>query len=372
MPYDYKNKTRNVKQLNQYMLARTLSMFEYTGLPATIPAKELERILQTKGCAYITKVNGELYALSGSKGGEMDAYGNPQDFTVANVFLNFNKTLKIATDGVMIDNDDLSIGIMPLVEKANTMMVENDINMTMWGYNSRIQKLISAPDDKTKESADLYLKRIIDGDLGVVGENVMFDGIKVQTGNGSSTATITDMTEYQQYIKASLFNELGISSNFNMKRERLVSGEITQNEDSLFPYVYNMFQNRMDAVKKINEMYGTEITVDFGSVWKIKQVEIERELDEQQGVDGLNTESGKSGNSVVPVETKEITEIVDDNGDGNEGKPTATDPEIIQPVEQEDNNTPDADDLQAIIDNPESSAEDVQAAKDLLAELEAK
>ena len=47
-------------------------------------------------------------------------------------------------------------------------------------YNTRIQTLISSGDDSTKESADLYLKRIIDGELGIIGENRLFDGVKVQ------------------------------------------------------------------------------------------------------------------------------------------------------------------------------------------------
>lgn len=55
MPYDYKAKTRNINQLNKYMLAKTLSMFEYQGLPETIPQRELERLLQTNGYAFITK-----------------------------------------------------------------------------------------------------------------------------------------------------------------------------------------------------------------------------------------------------------------------------------------------------------------------------
>ncbi|WP_267326992.1 hypothetical protein, partial [Bifidobacterium longum] len=109
MRYDYKAKTKNIRQLNDYMLAKTISMFEYEGLPETIPYEELEKIIQRNGFAFITKVNGALYALSGTLGGELDAYGNPQDITISNVFLNFNKTLKIATDGVLIRNDDMKI-----------------------------------------------------------------------------------------------------------------------------------------------------------------------------------------------------------------------------------------------------------------------
>lgn len=182
MPYDYKAKTKNIRQLNDYMLAKTVSMFEYEGLPETIPYEELEKIIQRNGYAFITKVNGVLYAFAGSMGGELDVYGNPQDININNVFLNFNKTLNIAKDGVLIRNDDMRIGLMPLYEKANTFLVENDINMMVWGYNSRAQKLISAPDDKTKESAEQYLKKLLDGDLSVIGENALFDGVKIQNG----------------------------------------------------------------------------------------------------------------------------------------------------------------------------------------------
>lgn len=336
MPYQYKDKKKNISQLDDYMLTRTLGMFEYTGLPKTIPAKELERIIQTAGMAYITECNGELYAFRGTLGGVQDAYGRPVDIVIANTYLNFYKTLNVEEDGVLIRNDDCYMGIMPLVNKANTMIAENDVSMTIWGINSRIQKTISAPDDTTRASAELYLKRTVDGELAVIGDNALFDGVKVQS-NATHGVSITEMIEYNQYLKASLYNELGISSNFNMKRERLVSGEVDQNEDSLFPFVYAMFQCRLEAVAKINEKYGTEITVDFGSVWKLKQIELERELDEpeNEGSDPADSESS--------LETVHSQEVIDDNDNGSEAKPTTPEPEPTEPeeVEEEPEQEPD-------------------------------
>ena len=63
MKYDFKNKIANVNQLNNYMLAKTLSMFEWENLPDSIPHRELERPLQVNEFAFITKVKGEIYAL---------------------------------------------------------------------------------------------------------------------------------------------------------------------------------------------------------------------------------------------------------------------------------------------------------------------
>lgn len=415
MVYDYKSKTRNINQLNKYMLAKTLSMFEYQGLPDTIPQRELERLLQTHGYAFITKVNGELYALSGSLAGtEKDPYGQPTTITIANVALNFNKTLDLKKDGVLMRNDDVSIGVMPLYEKCNTLLAENDVNMVMWGFNSRIQKLITAPDDKSKESADLYMKKIIDGDLSVVGDNAMFDGVKMQAPAASSGAGIQQMIEYQQYIKSTLYNEVGLSSNFNMKKERLISSEIDQAEDSLFPFVYNMMENRLSGVKEINAMFGLNIDVDFGSVWALKNKKL---------VDGVTDNNNEISNSDINATNNDPSNDPTGSGESNSGgeqetphvetqpnngndsgepaqsPETVTDPEndpVINPdkvnevsedeqrkrqsdstdVNQDSGNVSESEkqiaDLQAIIADPETSEADKKAAQELLAEIENK
>lgn len=272
--FDYKNKQANIRQSNAYMFAKTLSMFEWQGLPESIPYRELERILQNNGFAFITEVNGEIYALSGTIGGEQDAYGNPKDITINNVGLNFNKTLSIKDDGVLVLSDDSKMGLLPLFDKYHYMMAENDINMVIRGFNSRIQKLISASDDKTKASAEAYLTKVIDGDLGVIGESALFDGIRLQSSQTGQGDGITPLIEFQQYMRGTLYNEIGLNANFNMKRERLTGGEMEANDDVLYPFVDNMMQCRLIAATAINEKYGTEIVVDYGSVWHKKNKEL--------------------------------------------------------------------------------------------------
>lgn len=267
--YDYKAKQMNVLQLNNYMLAKTLSMFEYESLPDTIPGVELERMLQTQGYAFITQVEGKLYAFTGGLGGTPDVYGRPTEIVISNPALRFNKTLSLEKDGVLINGDSCRMGLMPLFNKHNTMLVENDINMVLHGYNTRMQKLITAPDDRTKASAEAYLKKSVDGELSVIGENAMFDGIKTHSGAAGGADSVSSMIEFHQYIKSSMFNEIGLAQNFNMKKERLVSAEIDQIRDAVFPFVYDMLKCRMKAIDKLNEMFGLKVEVDFGSVWNL-------------------------------------------------------------------------------------------------------
>ena len=294
-------------------------MFEYEGLPETIPYRELEKLLQSGGYAFITKINGELYAVTGGLGGVQDAYGNPTQIVVSNPALNFNATLDLEKDGVLIRNDDLMIGLLPLYEKFNFMMAENDINMILYGYNTRMNKLISASDDKTRESAERYVTKAVEGDIAIVGENAIFEGVKLQTGNAQSSSSIGNLIEYGQYLKATLYNEVGLASNTNLKRERLISAEVQQGEDSLFPLVFTMMKCRLAAVEKINAMFDTKIKVDFGSVWQLKHREMvddivedkplnkepENEPELEDGTSG--TDAGGAGNSNPKEE--ELAEI---------------------------------------------------------------
>lgn len=401
MAYDYKNKAGNIRLLNKYMLAKTVSMFEYSGLPETLPASELEKLIQKNGFAFVTKANdGNIYAFAGSIGGECDAYGNGKNFIIANPHLNFNKTCDIEKDGVLFQNDDLRLGLMPIFERGNTFLVENDINMMLWGYNSRTQKLISASDDRTKESADQYVKKIIDGDISVVSENAMFEGVKVQGSQNSAGASVQQMIEFTQYLKATMLNEVGISSNFNMKRERLISSELDAAEDSLFPLVYNMMQQRIAAVEKLNKMFGLSVTVDFGSIWALKNKELVDgdTTNNQPNSSANNADNGepqqqasgaeqeRSGEQETTQQQEEVNheqrteeQSVDvdnqrsDNGD-NQSRETEVDPERERERGQgqspDSDTDTDTDELQAIIDDPEASEEDKQAARELIQEQE--
>jgi hypothetical protein len=265
------------------MLDRTLKMFEYEGLPDSIPAKELEQILQTKGYAYITEVNGDLYALWGGLGGEQDAYYKPTTITISNPWLNFTKSLDIEKDGVMMDNDDMKMGLTPLYDKYNTLHVDNDITMVLNSYNNRIQTLISAGDEATQESAEEYLKKVRDGEMGIIAEQRIFEGVSVHNSASNIAANTMALTEFHQYLRATLLNEVGLDANFNMKRERLTAGEVSQNDEGLYPLITNMLYSRRKAISLINEKYGTNITVGFGSAWKNRN--LDGELSQQMALE---------------------------------------------------------------------------------------
>lgn len=267
VPWDRKEKDRNTRNQVMYMLDRSLLMFEYHGLPDSIPAIELERLLQSNGFAGITEVQGELYAFYGGLGGEQDVYGRPTTMVISNPALDYNATLTIDEDVILMRNDSMMLGLIPTFAKYCSLLNENEITMALASISQRVNNLISVADDNTASSADKYLKQLEDGKLGYIFESKLFDSLQTNPMNSAGGGSISDLIELQQYLKASMYNEIGLNANYNMKRERLNSAEVEMNSDNLYPLVDNMLEHRRIALEQINEKYGTEISVEFNSSW---------------------------------------------------------------------------------------------------------
>lgn len=327
-----RDKDTAVTEFTANTLAKTQSMFEYEGLPDSIPQKELERLLQTTGNAFVTSVDGVLYALSGGKGGEPDVYGRATLYTVANPALKLNKTYDIQKDGVLIENDSNGESLLPLIGRYAVLHTDGLISLNTASILTRITMLISASDDKTKQSADEFLRKIQDGEFSIIGENAFFKGVNMQTAPTTNSVYITQLIELIQYYKASMYNELGLNANYNMKRERLNLGEVSMNVDVLLPYVDNMLKERQNAVEKINAMFDTEISVKLASSWGLER--------DNYNALAADLETAKE-NPDPTEETQETT-----GTDGNDTETTETETEQTETTETEETQETDGNDTE--------------------------
>lgn len=255
-----------LKQFKENQLNKSLTMFEWQNLPDTLPMVELEKMLQINGYAIIAKYKGAVYAFNGGFTGQ-DPYNRPTQVIINNPALKLNTTYTINEDCIVIKNDDMKQGLIKTYEFYGQHLIENQITMLMTDYNLRIPFTISSSDDQTTQSAKEYLNKIIDGSLGVIGEQKLFKALNVTPTNSKQTATFADLYGYQQFILAQLNNTIGLATNNNMKRERLTTNEIEINKNASYPLVDNMLRNRQQAVEQINKMFELDITVGYSSIW---------------------------------------------------------------------------------------------------------
>lgn len=306
------DKEELIKSYIEYMLCRTIHMFEYENLPSTIPRKDLEILLQINGSATISEVDGELYAFRGGLGGMLNEYYLPTLSVVSNPYLKFTKVLNINEDCVVMLNDSMYKGLLPMFKKYSNLLAELDISFQFCFINTRIRQVIVTNNDKDKASADKWLKDLWDGKkLGaLINEDFMNDikTLDFATNNND----LKYLIETYHYLKGQWYIDLGVNASFNMKREALTSEEINMNNDNLVPLIDDMLDSRRKACEQINKKYGTNITVDLSSSWKqmrtIEKLEMEKKQAEVK--------------EIVDESSKEVIETKVEEGGMNDGNPT--------------------------------------------------
>ena len=351
MPFDFaycSDKSKVFENYCKYTFTRTQSMFTYEGLPDTIPVQWLESYLQRNGSCCIAEHEGKLYALLGNAGGELDEYYQPTIYTVANPALNLSKSYKIGEDCVYCKNDYDAIGLVPLVSRYCGLMTENLLTVRISDINMRMMNLLSAPDDNTLQSTKQYLKDLEEGKLGVVGETPFFEGLKLQSKGVGNGDYMIQFIELQQYLKGSMYNELGINANFNMKREALSGQEVALNDDALMPLIDDMLKQRRAMCDELNEMFGLSVSVDYGSTWHSNVVEKQLISEDELGADGAESEEAAGDEAALPddkdpnaVDEGDVSRLNDEEESGSDdNSDTSSDSDVDESDENcEDDNS---------------------------------
>ena len=301
VPVDMRAKESNIRYYVRKWLGEMQSMLRFSGLPESIPEREMIRLLQINGFALLPDPKllpeGKPYAFFGGLGGEPDAYYMPTIATISNPYLDLFGTFKIHEDVVLVRHDSYNMGLIPILCHYATQVVETDLSLYIASILSRAPVHISAQGDRSKASADDYLKNLELGKLGAIFESGFLDGIKATPGtSGQSNAALTNLIELRQYLKASRWNDLGLNANYNMKRESINEAEAQMNNDALTPWSEDVVRTIQTGLDEYNEKYGYNIRVELSGAWGVKERQIEASVDmmEQQAEGGPEDDSERS------------------------------------------------------------------------------
>ena len=337
-----KNKQQSSKYYFEYFLARTKRMFQYKNLPDTIEASMLERYLQVNGVCCITEHKGSLYAFNGSLGGAQDVYYRPTLFVVSNPHFgdtfskdvvissqlsDFNKQPTDSQPGVLMRNDSEWIGLSPLIARYSVMLAENLLTIRSADVMLRIIALITASSDKSYKSAVAYLNKLEKGEFGAISDDSFSENqINMQSPPSNNGSYLTQFIELHQYLIGSFFNELGLRANYNMKREAIGEGESSMDEDAILPLCDDMLLARKQDIQKVNDMYGTDISVEYSSAWLENKLQRNITLLSQLSDAGIGQvgdsedDMGQVGSTEVDSETGGENETEGErSGDGTDG-----------------------------------------------------
>ena len=307
------------------MLRRTLQMFdwkiEWRGETCkTIDKRNLELLVQSTGLAGLVEIENNIYALFGTMGGQPNWNYMPTKFIFANAYLNQSGERNIydLKDGgkkncVIIPNDSMYQGMIPVLSQHSELITEIELTKKAKIVGARAPHTFAAPTSNGVEDIKSYLKDLEKGNLSAIYDRNMLKDMKdLGSDTSISRGSVTQILEALQYEKASLFNDIGLEMNYNMKRETITSSEAQLGEGSLKPLPDDMMDMRKIACKEANELWGGDlnIEVEFASSWRDLHASIELDLKKKEAEANENEDVQSAG---------QINQEVNKNGQNDNG-----------------------------------------------------
>ena len=238
-----------------------VSMFEWNNLPETIDPRYIEMALFLNGCVvyFRDEVIGDL-CLDCVAQGSFDVYGYPIRRRAYSRYNHYQKNLNV-NDSVIVWNNFLRKNNVLDMQMFARRLYNLDRIIDVNANAQKTPVIVTATEKQRLTMLNLYMKYegnepFIFGDA-----NLDLNGLKVLK---TDAPYVADRI-YQ--LKTQIWNEaltyLGISNINITKKERLITDEVTRNQGGTIASRYSRLESRREAVKKINEMFGTEIEVNY-------------------------------------------------------------------------------------------------------------
>ena len=251
------------------------------GVPKTINETFLKMILFTQGkiCFLEGQLIGEnqkeLLALNCSPAETPDVYYIPRNVLVVNPRLSKSYSLKRDEECVVVylsETDKYNLsgingGLYNLIEKTAVMLADNDISLNIAQKNTRLVNIIAADTQNTVDSIKATFAKMYEGDPDIVVKSSLVDKLQgVPIVQNTTYHNLIELLEVNQYVLAHFLEQIGICVHDQMKRERLITGEVNDNLSFAFLSVDDIITSLNEGFDKVNAKYGTELSAELNPI----------------------------------------------------------------------------------------------------------
>lgn len=266
---------RTYMQYYNRLTELALSMFEWENLPKTVDQRFLEMCLFSDGmCVFFEdEVLGYL-GLRCMIGGKLNVYQIPTDRR-AYATNGYQKELN-GTNSVIIFNNYLHTNSMLDVEMFSKRLYNLDRAIDVNANAQKTPVLIQCDESQRLIMKNLY-KQYEGNEPFIFGSKGLdANGLKVlQTG---APYVADKLYELKTQIWNEALTYLGISNINVVKKERMITDEVTRNQGGTVASRYSRLESRRQACKQINEMFGLDIWVNYREDFQ----DIEEQKDENE------------------------------------------------------------------------------------------
>lgn len=239
----------------------TITVFEWKNLPFSVDARYIELKLFENGCAiyFNDEVMGNL-CLDCVPQGRLNVYGYPIKRRAYSGYNNFQKMLN-ENDSVIIWNNYMHtnsvLNVKLFARKLYLLDRIIDVNVNA----QKTPNVLQGSEKQRLTLLNLY-KQYEGNEPFIFGDKSLdLNSLKVLR---TEAPYIADkLFELKTQIWNEFLTYIGVSNISAQKKERMVTDEVTRNLGGTIASRYSRLNSRREAVEKINNMFGTNIEVNY-------------------------------------------------------------------------------------------------------------
>ena len=353
-------------------------------IPPSVSETFLKLILYTQGKisffdgVKIDENESKLLALNCSRAAEPTVYYIPRQVLVTNPRLKKSYTLTPGEDCEIVylsESDKYNLseingGLYELISRTATMLADNDISINIAQKNTRLVNLVSGDTQNTVDSIRAVITAMYEGDPTIVVKSSLIDKLQgIPLLQNQSNQNLVQLIEVQQYILSHFYEQIGICTHDQMKRERLITAEINDNLDLAFLNIDDMLESIREGIERVNAMFGMEMTVRLNPIIE-RQRQRAEEAAAEENPDGeqpgeIQDEPGDQSEEKLPPYWEELTEKIVAAVKGAVDKPEPDeDPEPDEGQPEPDEGQPEPDEGQPEPDEGQPEPDEGQPEPD--------
>lgn len=343
----------------------------FDGIPETVSETFFKLILFTQGKVcflkgdVIDETGSELVALNCSRADTPNVYYIPRKVLVTNPRLKKQYNLDVDKQCVVVylseadkyNLSEINGGLYGLIERTAVMLADNDLSINIAQKNTRLVNIVAADTQNTYDSIKGVFAKMYNGDPDIVVKSSLVDklsGVPIQ--QNQSNHNLIELIEVQQYILAHFYENIGIQTHDQMKKERLVTAEINDNIELCFLNIDDMLVSIQEGLQRVNEMFGTNISARLNPI-------IEQQRMQQENADESRESDVPGGNELdgEPNEDPEkVTEPEPEPEPESQEEEAAPEPEQQSGQEEEAAPEDQSEEPEPVTDPDEDAAADIE------------
>lgn len=261
------------------LLNYCLGIYKYTGLPASLPGREILMNLIMTGHAVIFQNRSELVTTK-TVLYDFDMYYRPTKATYGNVRI-FSRQLKLGEDaevvylnhieGNVLTNQAVDSGLRSFILRYARQLADIESTANIYAVNMRLQSFPVASDDITREQVENFYKKIALGEKAVIMDNMILEMFRnVEVANRITNDTLNDILIARDKVLANFFQDIGIKYRQEQKKAQLTEDEVEADEQILVIDVEQMREVQQEGFDRVNDMFGTDIRVQINPIYDRK------------------------------------------------------------------------------------------------------